>query len=522
MMNLEDKIIAYLDGTLDETSRAELLHTLSVSPDKRKLLEEHIKLREIISLGHKPASVPLMTERKLADRIPILMQELPYLAEKSTRIAPFIPVSPTSYFTLLGRQVSNFFTSRVGQAVSLGTLALIGGMSWYMAQANGDEQVGNLTNRTPSAQVRSENVAPAPSLSSSTSATNAHRSSSSSVDVSAQGGLAPVASKVASSRSHKSSNVTSSSSNMPNSIAANASKDPATTNDQANTTDATSTNIGGNVASTDAASSQSSTDVKSVDNSAEPAKQVVNNSSSDNSEKSTTITPSVDDNKNITDPSELPPLPLPSSERNVTGGFFQADYSGSFSVRPNVKAQEYETTSGIGAPVLGAGYKFNSTWAVGVEAGKSSLSQQQQERTETPQAMPGPSGNNLSVNNRVTYATDVKDVDAYWSQATLRYSQDLTDQMQIELTGGAGVAFVDGLAPMVSLGIATAYDLNETWALTFGVSGRGAWLSGVNAPVEPTTTLGAGEAKAVVSHRPLTDELFSSSIALRAGIRLGF
>jgi hypothetical protein len=279
---------------------------------------------------------------------------------------------------------------------------------------------------------------------------------------------------------------------------------------------------GDELASSSASNANDAVDKKSVDNTVDSSREANNGSSSDETKK-ITDTQSSDAKKSIKDPSELPPLPLPSAKRDVTGRMYgQVDYSSSFSVRPNVKAQEYETTSGIGAPVLGLGYELNDEWAFGVEAGKSSLSQQQQERTETPQAAPGPAGNQISVRNRVTYSTDVKDVDAYWSQATVRYSQDLTDRMQLEASAGAGVAFVDGVAPMVSLGLATAYDLTESLAFTLGVTGRGAWLSGLNAPEEPTTTLGAGEAKAVVSHRPLTDELFSSSIALRAGIRLGF
>ncbi|HET6510882.1 MAG TPA: hypothetical protein VFH43_01725, partial [Candidatus Kapabacteria bacterium] len=335
LVNLEDKIIAYLDGTLDETSRAELLHTLSVSPEKRKLLEEHIKLREIISLGHKPASVPLMTERKLADRIPILMQELPYLAEKSTRIAPIIPVSSTSYFTLLGRQVSSFFTSRVGQAVSLGTLALIGGMSWYMAQSNGDAQIGASAPVT----VQHESASPAPSASSNSTQSNSLNANTGASVSGSEGG--PAQSDVRSTGSRNLSGVASSSSNGRTNIG----KSPV--NNGIKTKDLQPSNIiddrknGDELASSSASNANDAVDKKSVDNTVDPSRKANNGSSSDETKK-ITDTQSSDANKSIKDPSELPPLPLPSAKRDVTGRMYgQVDYSSSFSVRPNVKAQEY-------------------------------------------------------------------------------------------------------------------------------------------------------------------------------------
>ena len=38
-MNNEEKILDYMDGTLSESESGELLHSLSVSPEKRVVLE---------------------------------------------------------------------------------------------------------------------------------------------------------------------------------------------------------------------------------------------------------------------------------------------------------------------------------------------------------------------------------------------------------------------------------------------------------------------------------------------------
>jgi hypothetical protein len=536
LVNLEDKIIAYLDGTLDETSRAELLHTLSVSPEKRKLLEEHIKLREIISLGHKPAAVPLMTERKLADRIPVLMQELPYLAEKSDRVAPIIGTSSTSYFTLLGRQVSSFFTSRFGQVVSLGTLALLGGLSWYVASSNGDEDLTLRGNRSAQTQT----------LGSGSSANDAltdardDAAGVKSVDKSALNASRANSNVVASSTLSRSSNTLQSAA-RDRSTHTSHSASTASVSDRGMRNSSNAPIADRNDAFVRNSEQTNATDIKNsqsdIEQNASQSSNAANNANNVNSDASSSVSSNAvsksdvnsseranEQTKDIKDPKELPPLPLPSQDRDVTGRWIgQLDYSGSFNVRPNVKAQQYETTSGIGSAVLGLGYEFNDRFAIGIEGGRSSLSQQQQERTETPVAAPGPAGSQISVNNRVTYTTDVNDVNALWGQATLRYAIFRSNDVHLEVIGGAGAALVDGsAAPMVSLGGAAVYDLNETFALTAGVTARGAWLSGLNAPEESSSTLGLGEAKAVVSHQPLTDDLFSSSIGFRAGIRVGF
>ncbi len=50
MINLsEDRILDFLDGRLATLDEEELLHTLAVSPERRQLMREHMKLRELTS-----------------------------------------------------------------------------------------------------------------------------------------------------------------------------------------------------------------------------------------------------------------------------------------------------------------------------------------------------------------------------------------------------------------------------------------------------------------------------------------
>jgi hypothetical protein len=506
MMNLEDKIIAYLDGTLDETSRAELLHTLSVSPEKRKLLEEHIKLREIISLGHKPASVPLMTERKLADRIPVLMQELPYLAEKSNRIAPFIGVNSTSYFTLLGRQVSSFFTSRFAPALSVGALLLVGGMTWYMSSLNDPAQVAAPKDQIVQQQHNAQSSNDEASRSSNNSILNNRSSAASTLEVAGGDESQNLSNRVQPGSSIKYSSPSKKTSQVKRG------SNPVTVESQSGSSDRLVDNN----------SDSHSSNVVNNDN--------VNSAATNEStvsDKSNVIESSQTEQKNaIKDPEQsLPPLPMPSQEKTVTGRFsVQAGAENGFmTVRPNQKTQSYETGSGGTFPNLGVGYELNNRFAIGLEVGKSVLSQQKEDyEVESLMANPGPAGSLVTVNERITYSAAIVDVSALWSQVSLRYTVNPESLVRIELTGGAGAAFHEGLSPMVSLGLGGTYDLTQSIAFTAGLSARAAWMEGIPNP-GPSQETGPAKAVAVVSHRAeISDYVLSSSIAGRAGIRFTF
>ena len=56
----EDRILDFLDGRLASGDEEELLHTLAVSPERRQLLREHLRIREITTTlsGHERFSVP--------------------------------------------------------------------------------------------------------------------------------------------------------------------------------------------------------------------------------------------------------------------------------------------------------------------------------------------------------------------------------------------------------------------------------------------------------------------------------
>ncbi len=113
-MIVEDKILEYLDGSLSDRESAELLETLSVSPEKRALLEEHLRLKDLLTLGRKPYSVPTETERSLAERIPVL-------AKYSDDLVP-------ARWPFLRRWVG---ARTIGLAVGAGAMMILAGLGWY-------------------------------------------------------------------------------------------------------------------------------------------------------------------------------------------------------------------------------------------------------------------------------------------------------------------------------------------------------------------------------------------------------
>lgn len=72
-MTTEDRILDYLDGSLKENESAELMHQLSVSPENRVILEQHIKLSELTRVAQKPYDVPAALEMSMARRLPAVI-----------------------------------------------------------------------------------------------------------------------------------------------------------------------------------------------------------------------------------------------------------------------------------------------------------------------------------------------------------------------------------------------------------------------------------------------------------------
>ncbi|MDP4198496.1 MAG: hypothetical protein Q8922_00840 [Bacteroidota bacterium] len=119
-MTLEENVLAYLDGSLDESSSAELLHTLSTSPEKRAVLDEHLRMNDLLAAGRRPFAVPASAERQLATRLPALGSAI----ERTI-------LRPTGFIGSGFRAVQSFFSDHAIIAASAaGILATAGGLWW--------------------------------------------------------------------------------------------------------------------------------------------------------------------------------------------------------------------------------------------------------------------------------------------------------------------------------------------------------------------------------------------------------
>jgi hypothetical protein len=115
-MILEDKILAYLDGSLSEAESSELLEQLSTSPEKRAVLEDHLRMRDVLALGRKPFEVPHATEQ-------MLMAQLPAVGEYAGSYvgAGFL----SSAWTAVTSWVTAHVVATAGAAVGI---AMVGGI----------------------------------------------------------------------------------------------------------------------------------------------------------------------------------------------------------------------------------------------------------------------------------------------------------------------------------------------------------------------------------------------------------
>src|SRR5438045_3870341 len=72
---IEDTVIAYLDGRLTDVEGAELLHRVSVSPEIREIYEQHELLRSMSFRAARNVSVAPELEDALFKRINAMQHE---------------------------------------------------------------------------------------------------------------------------------------------------------------------------------------------------------------------------------------------------------------------------------------------------------------------------------------------------------------------------------------------------------------------------------------------------------------
>jgi hypothetical protein len=114
---LEERIIAYFEGSLDGESSTQLLREVGESAAKRSLFHSYEVLDRVIAAARTPLEAPLEVKRGIVERIPGLLAWIPGLLGT----APAIPVITQSASPIVG------FLSKIplSTAISVGTSAVV-------------------------------------------------------------------------------------------------------------------------------------------------------------------------------------------------------------------------------------------------------------------------------------------------------------------------------------------------------------------------------------------------------------
>ena len=110
---LEERILAYFDGALDQQSSKQLLAEVAKSGEKRMLFQSHETLSRIISAARVPLETPMEARQNIVDRIPGLLTFIPGLLGT----IPTLPVLTQS----VNPFIAFFAKIPLSTAISVGT-----------------------------------------------------------------------------------------------------------------------------------------------------------------------------------------------------------------------------------------------------------------------------------------------------------------------------------------------------------------------------------------------------------------
>jgi len=157
MATFEEKILAYLDGSLPAKDREEVLAGMSggdaTAAQHRAVFNEHLRMADMMTLVQKPISAPLALQRDLASKIPVLAVKLPYLAAEQKRRG------------ILAEWLGQIPASSINSLLFI-ALAIIGGCVWFAVK---DRGATPLASNSSNANVQSNASAQSAGMSDGTS-----------------------------------------------------------------------------------------------------------------------------------------------------------------------------------------------------------------------------------------------------------------------------------------------------------------------------------------------------------------
>lgn len=481
-MNYEEKILTYLDGSFDDNENAELLHQLSVSPEKRVILEQHLQLRSVIAQAGKPYAVPAAIEQQLAARLPIL-------AEYDRDLAGGFIASNIAKETFFARGISairGIVASRPVQ-ITGGVIALLALGTFFFANKTSDEL----------------HVAPATSLiSPSSSPTTALTATPSELANSA----ASQARDNAVLGSGRSSDVVSSS--MKKEILA-----PAAKVNSANRAHATNMSHRSNMSY-----------MKEKENTPIAQKE--------EALKNNTTTNAVPADESLFAISSVSAFRDPSPSYIVTnniGETMQRVQFGRQSESTNgplllrvdfgmgqsyfrVRESDAGTTTRLEyTPMIGIDYLASPYFSFGIEGGSAGVSH----------ILPQQVIDRSSGITRVVTSNTIESSNQYYARGVLRFTANPYDMIRVELSAGGGIAFDGANSPLVTASTMALYSLTEKLGISAGFVFSGAFTK-ANNDIQRISAdqVADGEPVGYVQQNSGAANLFVPSVTFRIGFRI--
>jgi len=120
---LEERVIAYFDGSLDNEGSRSLLREVAESPEKRALFKAHETLSRLIVAARTPMEAPLEVKRSIAERIPGMLAFIPGLLG-TTEAVPVLTQNANPFTAFFARMSLTTAVS-IGSAILLLTTGIL-------------------------------------------------------------------------------------------------------------------------------------------------------------------------------------------------------------------------------------------------------------------------------------------------------------------------------------------------------------------------------------------------------------
>jgi hypothetical protein len=468
-MKYEENILKYLDGSLTDSESAELLHALSVSPEKRVILEQHLQLKDMVTSAQKPFTVPAELEQAMSRKFPVI---------------PMYTNELMVGANLAERSVITSFFARRSVRVGAAAILLLAFTSYLAVSSRNGSSV------TEGSKAIGASVTSAPTMSgSSNDVVSGKSSNNTSTSVNVVEPSKTIAKNV------QNTHTTVRTNNVGSNLQTNTSrpeKDIAI--------------VDHNTVNVDEANHAISIDANSTDASLPVELALISSISTPRSEASASIA-----RNSIGEPRYITPFGKKYDQLQVPV-LLRFEYGmGQAYFRVNT-TDAVQNTRIESAPLFGVDYVASPYFSLGLEGGSAGIAQ----------VVPSEVYEGTSNVTRYVTSNTIEASNHFYTRLMARYTINPYDMFHIETGIGGGVAFDEKAVPLVAATAALSYDLSQKLSMSFGASFAGTF-SKVAAPVQSGETPTNNEAMPIgyiEENTPSSTTLFSPSLTFRFGLRI--